>query len=73
MGPPKGWLSGSGDELIQPLPLLLAEQLAPSDVVLWLYSPQLRSCGHGTLSVSERESCWLSDSKSDPCSKGLYD
>lgn len=47
-----------GMSWFSPLPLLLPKQLTTSsDVVLWLYSKQHCSCGHGILSVSESESC----------------
>ena len=60
-GPAEAWRLGWGMSSFSPLPLLLPKQLTPSsDVVLWLDSKQHCSCGHGVLSVSESESCWLS-------------
>lgn len=71
MGLPEGWPSGTGSELV--LPFLLPKQLTSSDVVLWLHSVQpahVDMVYFQFLTVSHVD--FPLGSKSDPCSRGLY-
>lgn len=69
-----GWRLAWGVSLLSPLPLLLPKQLTSSDVVLWLHSRQpahVDMVYFQFLTVSHVD--FLLGSKSDPCTKGLYD